>query len=98
MMTDEEKIRASILRSSGLARNEIRRLIQAADHEERQYMLRFFSTKDLNKELQRRTDSVSEAVIRICDAVDGAKNSISDLEDAEAFIKAITATLRGIVK
>ena len=97
-MTEQEKQEARYLRGSGLAKAELRRTIKAADLEERTYMLQFFTSKELTDEVDRRYALVGDTIEKICDAVDNAKESLSDLQDAEAFISAITAVLRGVVK
>lgn len=97
-MTEQEKQEARYLRGSGLAKAELRRTIIAADPEERTYMLQFFTSKELTDEVDRRYALVGDTIQKICDAVDNAKESLSDLQDAEAFISAITAVLRGVVK
>ena len=97
-MTEQEKQEARYLRGSGLAKAELRRTIKAADPEERAYMLQFFTSKELTDEVDRRYVLVGETIQNICDAIDNASESISDLQDAEAFITAITAVLRGVVK
>ncbi len=97
-MTEQEKQEARYLRGSGLAKGELRRTIKAADPEERTYMLQFFTSKELTDEVDRRYVLVGETIQNICDAIDNASESISDLQDAEAFISAITAVLRGVVK
>lgn len=97
-MTEQEKQEARYLRGSGLAKAELRRTIKGADPEERTYMLQFFTSKELTDEVDRRYVLVGDTIANICDAVDNAKESLSDLQDAEAFISAITAVLRGIVK
>lgn len=97
-MTEQEKQQARYLRGSGLAKAELRRTIKGADLEERLYMLQFFTSKELSVEVDRRYALLGETIQNICDAVDNAKESLSDLQDAEAFITAITAVLRGIVK
>ena len=97
-MTEHEKQEARYLRGSGLAKAELRRTIKAADSEERIYMLQFFTSKELTDEVDRRYALVGDTIEKICDAVDNAKESLSDLQDAEAFITAITAVLRGVVK
>ena len=97
-MTEQEKQEARYLRGSGLAKAELRRTIKAADPEERSYMLQFFNSKELTDEVDRRYVLVGETIQNICDAIDNASESISDLQDAEAFISAITAVLRGVVK
>lgn len=97
-MTEQEKQEARYLRGSGLAKAELRRTIKAADPEERIYMLQFFTSKELTDEVDRRYALVGDTIEKICDAVDNAKDSLSDLQDAEAFITAITAVLRGVVK
>lgn len=97
-MTEQEKQEARYLRGSGLAKAELRRTIKAADPEERSYMLQFFTSKELTDEVDRRYVLVGETIQNICNAIDNASESISDLQDAEAFISAITAVLRGVVK
>ena len=97
-MTDEQRKMARALRGSGMAKKELRRTVIAADREEQQFMLRFFKTADIQEELDRRTTNLVSAINKICEAADNAKNSITDLNDAELFIEAITATLRGMVK
>lgn len=97
-MSEQEKQEARYLRGSGLAKAELRRTIKAADPEERTYMLQFFTSKELTDEVDRRYVLVGETIQNICDAIDNASESISDLQDAEAFISAITAVLRGVVK
>lgn len=97
-MNEQEKQEARYLRGSGLAKAELRRTIKAADAEERTYMLQFFTSKELTDEIDRRYVLVGDTIANICDAIDNASESISDLQDAEAFISAITAVLRGVVK
>ncbi len=97
-MTEQEKQEARYLRGSGLAKAELRRTIKSADPEERTYMLQFFTSKELTDEVDRRYALVGDTIANICDAVDNAKESLSDLQDAEAFITTITAVLRGVVK
>ena len=94
-MSDYDKMRA--LRGSGLAKGELKRIVQAADPEEQQFMLKFFKTADLNSEIERRTEIAFKSVNKVLDAAYNASNTISDLEDAEAFIKAVISTIRGIV-
>lgn len=86
------------LRTTPLAKQQLRQFIKAADQEEKRFMLKFFDTKDINDEIERRTQVIQEAVISICNAAENASHSITDLEDAEAFIQAIISTLRGIAK
>lgn len=86
------------LRTTPLAKQQLRQFIKAADPEEKRFMLKFFDTKDINDEIERRTQVIQEAVISICNAAENASHSITDLEDAEAFIQAIISTLRGIAK
>ena len=93
-----EDLKVDMLYTSGMAKDELMRLIVASAPWEQRFMLKFFKTKDINIELQRRGELMQDSIIKILDAADNAKDSISDLEDAEAFISAITATLRGIVK
>lgn len=97
-MTDEQIKNARALRGSGLAKKELMRIIKGADQEEQRFMLRFFKTADIQDELDRRSDHLIAAIEKILDAADNAKTSITDLRDAELFIDAITATLRGMVK
>lgn len=93
-----EELKVDMLYTSGLAREELMRIVISSAPWEQRFMLKFFKTKDINIELQRRGELMQDSIIKILDAADSAKDSISDLEDAEAFISAITATLRGIVK
>ena len=92
----EQQIRK--LRTTPLAKQQLRQFIKAADPEEKRIMLKFFDTKDINDEIERRTQVIQDAVITICNAAENASHSITDLEDAEAFIQAIISTLRGIAK
>ena len=81
-----------------IAKQKLRQFIKAADPDEKRFMLKFYETRYLNDELSRRTETTQEAILKICDAAENAKNSITDLEDAEQFLEAIVATLRGIAK
>ena len=93
-----EDLKVDMLYTSGLAKEELMRIVKSSAPWEQRFMLKFFKTKDMNIELQRRSELMQESIIKILNAADNAKDSISDLEDAEVFISAITATLRGIVK
>lgn len=93
-----ENLKLDMLYTSGMAKQELMQRVKAAAPWEQRFMLKFFNTKDIYSELQRRGDLMYDSINKILDAADSAKNSISDLSDAEAFISAITATLRGIVK
>ena len=86
------------LRATPLAKQQLRQFIKGASREEKQFMLKFFDTADLNREIARRTETVQEAVLKICTAAENASHSINDLEDAELFLQAIISTLRGIAK
>lgn len=94
----DSELKVDMLYTSGLAREELMRIVKSSAPWEQRFMLKFFKTKDMNIELQRRGELMQDSIMKILDAADNAKDSISDLEDAEAFISAITATLRGIVK
>ena len=93
-----EELKVDMIYTSGLAKKELMHRVKGAAPWEQRFMLKFFNTKDMYAELQRRGDLMNDSINKILDAADNAKNNISDLEDAEAFISAITATLRGIVK
>lgn len=93
-----EELKIDMLYTSGMAKDELMRLIVASAPWEQRFMLKFFKTRDLYAELERRGNLLNDSITKILDAADNAKSSITDLEDAEAFISAITATLRGLVK
>lgn len=93
-----DDLKVDMIYTSGLAKKELMQLVKAATPWEQRFMLKFFNTEDIYNELYRRGDVLNESINKILDAADNAKNCISDLQDAEAFISAITATLRGLVK
>ena len=93
-----DDLKVDMIYTSGLAKKELMQRVKASTSWEQRFMLKFFNTEDIYNELYRRGDVLNESINKILDAADNAKNSISDLQDAEAFISAITATLRGLVK
>ena len=98
IITKDIENKMNRLRTTPLAKQQLRQFIKAADPDEKRFMLKFFDTKDINDEMERRTQLITEAVNTICNAAENASHSIKDLEDAEAFIQAIISTLRGIAK